>query len=124
MYLLLKTPVENKDTENKTAFTKEEPLLPVSFKEVGAFANVKMLSAFLHHGEMVACGTESPDGALLPDLKSINLATGNVSNRQQKLGERQKNFGMQTLNIPQVFLEEGMTPTVLFFLRSSSAFVV
>ena len=91
----------------------------MSFTEVGAFADVRMLSAFLHNGEMVACGTESPDGALLPDLKGMNLATGDVSSKRQQLPQRMKNFAVQTLNIPQAFVEQGMTllyHTVFFVL--------
>ena len=68
---------------------------------------------------MVACGTGSPDGALLPDLKGMNLATGDVSSKRQQLPQRMKNFAIQTLNIPQAFVEQGMTlvyHTVFFVL--------
>ena len=102
-----------------SAVTKQDLSFSVSFSEVGAFVDVRMLSAFLHNGEMVACGTGSPDGALLPDLKGMNLATGDVSNKRQQLPQRMKNFAIQTLNIPQTFLEQGMTllyHTVFFVL--------
>ena len=102
-----------------SAVTKQDLSFSVSFSEVGAFADVRMLSAFLHNGEMVACGARSPDGALLPDLKGMNLATGEVSNKRQQLPQRMKNFAIQTLNIPQAFVEQGMTlvyHTVFFVL--------
>ena len=85
----------------------------MSFTEVGAFGNVRKLSAFLHNGEMVACGTESPDGALLPDLEGMRMAAiGYVSKKRQQLPQRMKSFAIQTLNIPQAFVEQG---TLYFF---------
>ena len=106
-------------TEKQASVTKQDLSFSVSFTEVGAFGNVRKLSAFLHNGEMVACGTGSPDGALLPDLKGMNLATGDVSNKRQQLPQRMKNFAIQTLNIPQAFVEQGMPlvyHTVFFVL--------
>ena len=94
-------------TEKQASVTKQELSFSVSFTEVGAFADVRMLSAFLHNGEMVACGAGSPGGALLPDLKGMNLASGVVSSKRQQLPQRMKNFAIQTLNIPQAFVEQG-----------------
>ena len=115
-------------TEKQAPVTKQDLSFSVSFTEVGAFADVRKLSAFLHNGEMVACGTESPDGALLPDLKGMSLAAiGYVSNKRQQLPQRMKNFAIQTLNIPQAFVEQGMTlvyHTVFFVLHLHSSFSV
>ena len=79
----------------------------VSFTAVGAFPNIRVLSAFLHDGEIVACGGLSNDDVLLTDCRVMNLGARTVTAKRRMLLTAKKNFRLHTLNIPKDFLQEG-----------------
>ncbi|KAK7116792.1 kelch-like protein 6 [Littorina saxatilis] len=102
--LVAETKDKAKEKEGQALTTEESSSASVSFKEVGSFPDVSMLSAFLHNGEMVACEAQSQDGKLLKKSLAMNLTTGEMVNKNLVLGKRLKNFQLQTLNIPNEYL--------------------